>query len=366
MKRFFYPVGQGAFYHEKIDDFNFIYDCGGNINQIRKYSNKIDREIDLLVISHFHIDHYKGLEYLISQKNIKAIMFPILNSDMKIINVLNELTDNNDNSEISKFEHIKFVINPMNYIKSISKNTKIIQVLEFEEGLEPERKEEVFGLNQIMEISSGTKLNILGKINNRINDSWIFIPFNLSLKDCKVEKLLEKINEILNLEIPRQELTSDRVLQKIEILLNSSNSTEEKIEFVKKLREIHSKVITMKNEYSLCVYSGFEINSSDWKVGCLYTGDYDAKTKIVELKQAYNNYIEKIGIVQIPHHGSSENYIDDLIFENVRDAVITVGKNGGGYNHPAAEVTKQISLKCKLHVVTEDDKSILRRSSNQI
>ncbi|MGL5965431.1 MAG: hypothetical protein ACRCZ2_13700, partial [Fusobacteriaceae bacterium] len=164
----------------------------------------------------------------------------------------------------------------------------------------------------------------------------------------------------------RQDLTSDRILQEIEIVLNSSNSKEEKIEFIKKLREIHSKVITNKNEYSLCVYSGFEINSSDWKVGCLYTGDYDAKNKIVELKQAYSNYIKKIGIIQIPHHGSFENYTDDLIFKNVRDAVISVGKKGGGYGHPAPEVTKKISLRCRLSVVTEDDKSLLKRFSNQI
>lgn len=72
--RTFHPVGFGAFYTEKHIDptskqsINVVYDCGTLHNKhyikdaIRSYFKQGDY-IDLLIISHFDIDHIKGIPF---------------------------------------------------------------------------------------------------------------------------------------------------------------------------------------------------------------------------------------------------------------------------------------------------------------
>lgn len=84
-ERIFHPVGQGAFYSEthRIDDsshseINVVYDCGSKKGKTwvgqRVKSLFQNREIELLFLSHFHNDHYNGIEFI----NPKYIVLPLL------------------------------------------------------------------------------------------------------------------------------------------------------------------------------------------------------------------------------------------------------------------------------------------------
>lgn len=67
IERIFHTVGQGAFYSEKHENFNIVYDCGTEwknrtnktIDKTIKQSFSKDDEIDILFISHFDYDHEK-------------------------------------------------------------------------------------------------------------------------------------------------------------------------------------------------------------------------------------------------------------------------------------------------------------------
>ena len=88
----FHPVGQGLFYTGSIASgtYNFVYDCGTMSGQnylkqaIDKYlttlklkdSNK--PQIDFVVISHLHADHFNGLKYLVDKAEIRQIYLPYL------------------------------------------------------------------------------------------------------------------------------------------------------------------------------------------------------------------------------------------------------------------------------------------------
>lgn len=61
--RTFHPIGQGAFYSERIDNFNMVYDCG-SVSESEKKQKKVisqsfskNDDINVLVISHFDEDH---------------------------------------------------------------------------------------------------------------------------------------------------------------------------------------------------------------------------------------------------------------------------------------------------------------------
>lgn len=51
----------------------------------------------------------------------------------------------------------------------------------------------------------------------------------------------------------------------------------------------------------LTVYSGPYNTKIEGKVGCLYTGDFDARKNVNSLLQAYHSVWKHIGVIQIPH-----------------------------------------------------------------
>ena len=72
IQRIFHPVGQGAFYSERHENHNIVYDCGtdyfnrgkkGIKNTISQSFSK-DEIIDILFISHFDYDHVSLIEHL--------------------------------------------------------------------------------------------------------------------------------------------------------------------------------------------------------------------------------------------------------------------------------------------------------------
>ena len=92
--RVIHPIGQGAFYSERIecDDrtYNIVYDCGsGNFNKAPKL---LEREIascykkndviDVLFISHFDNDHINGINELRRHiSEIKNVIVPLIEQD---------------------------------------------------------------------------------------------------------------------------------------------------------------------------------------------------------------------------------------------------------------------------------------------
>ncbi|GAV23286.1 MBL fold metallo-hydrolase [Carboxydothermus pertinax] len=88
----FHNVGQGLFYSGKINDLNFIYDCGSeNYKNIKKavtefityLKGKI--RIDLLILSHLHYDHVSGLELLLKKCEIETVILPYIALEERLL-----------------------------------------------------------------------------------------------------------------------------------------------------------------------------------------------------------------------------------------------------------------------------------------
>lgn len=99
--RVFFPVGQGGFSFERMDETTVVYDCGSTSAKVIKENVKAlksdffgvkDRVIDHLFISHFDSDHRNGLETLLSLFDVKEIHLPYI--DYKYRAVLNMMTRN--------------------------------------------------------------------------------------------------------------------------------------------------------------------------------------------------------------------------------------------------------------------------------
>ncbi|TCK04678.1 hypothetical protein [Phorcysia thermohydrogeniphila] len=111
----FHAVGQGLFCsnhicfikEKKVIPFSFIYDCGNRWNSrllerrmrhfwnVHEYLANGERLIDLFVLSHFHEDHYKGLDYLLKERNgrIDVAIIPYLTWMEKLLILLEEYSE---------------------------------------------------------------------------------------------------------------------------------------------------------------------------------------------------------------------------------------------------------------------------------
>jgi hypothetical protein len=91
-----HPVGQGLFYSgiidievrkNKLHTFKFVFDCGSEnvincmdeVEEFHKVHFKEDETLDLLVISHFDMDHVNHIHKLLEDRKVKQIITPFIN-----------------------------------------------------------------------------------------------------------------------------------------------------------------------------------------------------------------------------------------------------------------------------------------------
>ena len=200
--RRFNPVGQGAFYTEQFDEANVVFDCGTS-TQINDRSNKsiplIEREImnifekgqeiDAVFISHLHIDHINGLEFLLKHCKVRRVFLPLLSESEKAICLIEASLSGSENQ--TRFVR-NFILSP-NTIREYYP-TEIVMVEA--ETLDNPRDEGV-ALDQLSSasINSGKKIWIPNSFD------WIYVPYNflnrkrsavfqeaLELRGIRVEK----------------------------------------------------------------------------------------------------------------------------------------------------------------------------------
>lgn len=381
IQRIFYPVGQGAFYSERHESYNIVYDCGSmSISKGRKVvSQRFSKEdiIDILFISHFDYDHISLIEDLkATVKEIRFVVMPLLHPDEKILlfNIFTALGENN----------LAILVNNPN--KFFGTETRIISVQVYKEKGEEEinsEEEEVanielfnlIGIEQNQEIPSGTPISI-------DNDSdWVFIPFNYKHKE-RSKEFLDNLED-----------------DEIEKLKSSEHIFVS--EFRNKIKKTYKKVSGNINENTMFLYSGpykkdsqlykglywsfkhlkessfnYFLNTPSpslskcsffapckchfledflpclYRVACLYTGDGDLNK--ADMEKIYKDYWNLIGTIQIPHHGSLKSFNRSILEDQYFLCPISVGKNNS-YGHPSREVFREILLHGSYPIcVTED------------
>lgn len=356
------PIGQGAFYFEKLEDRNgnlitVVYDCGSSsshrilFSQIDDFFQKGD-EIDILFISHFDLDHINGILHLNDRCNIKKIIMPLISPNMWYLYAL---------SAINKDEYI------IDFISFIEGNRdKIIEVKPY--NIEGVQEGENYFLNDLSanvnQIESGSHINV-----SRCTDGvyWIYIPINFAHSDQELSKLKGNI-------LSR--------LQKNGITDISQLNSDVVARFNKEIRLGFKDADLKLNENSLVVYSGpnkdmtqtdryghhicwsmgcrlieahYHRNIPDfylnrWRDACLFTGDakldIDRCNSVVKIiKDLKSN----IGTLQIPHHGSAHNF-SGTDFENSFNLslcnIFTFISHGikNRYRHPSSKVITDLFL----------------------
>lgn len=370
LQRTFHPVGQGAFYTErhKISNgknFTIVYDCGSfqftNLKNRIKSAFQKGEEIDILFISHFHVDHINGIKELKERCKIKRVILPLLDDKTKYILKINNYLAKN-------YKETTLIDNPKRFF---DEETSIIQI---EEGgyqdrpVNPDEIEDINRLNNIDKKKSGTVFSCDKSLS--YNNQWLFIPFNY-----KQEDRFNLFNKLLKEEypyIPLNKLDDIKIIEKYETELkkiykkiNGDLNVTSMILFSGSIKPtpIRCWNIPIKPhpsqyyEYYSCPHN-FKYLNYEYRIpsGCLYTGDINLKKDeniVKEIKSRLCLQWKSIGTIQIPHHGSIHNFSEEIISKVIKCAIISFGTTNT-FGHPSDKIMGDIlSKNIALYLVTE-------------
>jgi beta-lactamase superfamily II metal-dependent hydrolase len=353
IERRFHPIGQGAFYSEKHDNFNIVYDCGTEwknranttIDKTIKQSFNKNDEIDILFISHFDYDHVSKIKTLKDHVGrIKKVVMPLLHDNEKhlLTNIYRALN----------FNILTLINNPRLFF---GQETQIITVDETDNNHDPiNDNSPVQNLDSITvkRIKSGTVLQ-----KKFSTYEWIYIPYNY----CYSER-----NEKLETLITSKGLNFDKFIN------DPKYTIDQTIENRTTIKDIYSELKGNINQNSMLLYSGIHKNSNKCEhlnllfrcqkkchseaelvldmlldrrwgrrnaVGCVYTGDTDLNK--VKIKSIFRDYWESVGTIQIPHHGDLKSFDKSILDDKYYWCPISVGEKKR-YGHPSSRVIADI------------------------
>lgn len=350
ISRIFHPIGQGAFYSERHEGFNVVYDCGnwGNsrlADKVVKQSFNTSDTIDILFISHFDYDHVSRIKTLKDHvKRIKLVVLPLLHDEEKIL-----LTNF---YRIIDASLLPLIENPSTYFGN---ETIILSVASSDHDLTPNDN----GIN-LDEISSSMVASGSQLFTSISNYKWVFIPYNHLYK--KRNSSLEK--KLIAAGFNINKLRSDPNYS-ITQIVNSKTR--------KAIRDIYHSLCGKINQNSMVLYSGnvddMEV-TIDWfpphqhdyqclcfpfkyseRIGCIYTGDADLNK--IDLKDKFSKYWNNVGTIQIPHHGDIKSFNSDAFDKPWLVCPVSFGSNNT-YGHPSYAVLSKLHKKnCHVVLVTE-------------
>ena len=365
--RTFHPIGQGAFYSEQfIDNGNgmgvVVYDCGSNNKNtlIKSIPGCFPKgtEIDILFVSHFHADHINGIATLRNNYKIKKVVLPLVRPEDKVIIKIYNFVSK---GKRAYHEMHQIIDNPEGFFRSKDHSPDLVFVRPTDES----RGE--FADNNTLTIDKLHSEGIIDSYQGIIFHNWIYIPFNYK-EDSRINEFKTALKA-----------------EGIEIE-DWNDSLFEDAEKVKKIQKAYDRLSGGLNGNSLMVYSGAcdcdcSINTHsiggftysarhpfwgrsyvDNLCGCLYLGDANLNDPDMfkTIEHTLYPYTPTIGLIQLPHHGSIDNFnigILDVNKDNQR-YMLSYGTNNQ-YGHPAHYVIGSIlSTGRYLALVNEDSRSI--------
>lgn len=332
-RRTFYPVGQGAFFTEKFLDqndkvfFSVVYDCGkglsaksfdSTLKKLVDYAFEKDEIIDVLFISHFDSDHVNGIHLLKKHfDNNTKVFVPFSKKNGIVLKVLYPYVE----STMNLFSEEQIF-----YVDDEDTESEFLDSLSLD-NLSHSRN---------ASIRSGQPL--------KYKDLWYYVPFDIGdnifkqnisqiIKQCYQNALQQGMNpdEIIKklrekykgAETPAISKTTAINMNSLQVLSFAHN-------------DLHKKFFYLNNRWLDDYFEYSCYNTFDWKwihiknASCLYTGDtsFSAQMKngevllyhvlikkVVKLLEKLSSF-DCLELIQIPHHGSKYNYINDVALDD--------------------------------------------------
>ncbi len=361
----FYAVGQGLFYGGCIDfcgkPFRIVYDCGssdglnGLLPALNRYARYNGTEpIDLLVLSHFHFDHFCGIPALLKNRGAKLIVMPYCTPFDRLV-----LASEIENSRLSSDEKDllrPWCSDPLSLLGEYAENIAVMMNPEdFDEEWEDRPRDGDFYQGNFINLESFNrqrKYVYLMQSSVRLSQPvWEFMVHRPKL-DPKKKKLREAaVSAALQQKSPEEILGDKNELKKFSRLLKAACKQDENLDSVLLYHAPIKK--GMRASEAECPCPPY---CKTMRTGTLLTGDADLANEWAALSSGLRDDKDNIGIFQVPHHGAASGFTD------YRFDVCAVSygvKNH--YGHPKPATLKEINAHgCELRFVNENNNYFYR------
>ena len=367
----FHNVGQGLFYSGKINDFNFIYDCGSEKKAhlekvVKEYlNNKLSNsDIDLLVISHLHADHIAGLKYIFDAGvHVRTVLLPYF-SPIERLRLSIEKTNHSD-------WLYEFWSDPIDYL---SKKETTVVLMGHGEGAEnqaPNRDrlfDDRFNIDELPDDDS-LKKEIIKKDESHstswkkvhyknhkgqitLSRFWLFKFFNHKIEDIEKRDSFERYvrRKIGDLDLVTLIADKEKIRglkNRYEALGGDFNDTS----LVMYHAPVTKSIVKGFSHYSDPHYISGKIeypnkitlNLPQKTVGHLLTGDINLNCWN-ELQQHINENLSNLEAALVPHHGAGGNWNRNA-FDGISNSCSWIISSGivNKYGHPSLDVCQQIA-----------------------
>ena len=366
--RVFHPVGHGAFYSERHDvdgqKFNIVYDCGSfGIKRGTKVVENAFRDneiIDILFISHFDFDHISLIPALMNKnkRQIRKVVLPLLHGNTRLVlsGYYRCIMASNSLRRTSAEKSFQLLNDPQKWFREecgAREKVKLVFVRpdvesvadnDLEQRNRPDRAEEEFVSSQGGSIINSRSEKEAKQLSTLLTD-WMFLPYNMDYFKRNSDLVTKLIGWLNQNNYSLQDLNNDQFYKWL--FRNNGHRRQ--------LAQIYKSLKGDINENSMLLFSGPSQKHYQCKVcvahyplhpprgwlivqpGCLYTGDFNLKQE--SLHASYGLYFNRIGTVQIPHHGSNRSF--NLNNFHARGMICPVS-HGAMFGHPDPTVLYKI------------------------
>ncbi len=411
-----HPVGQGFFHsasvHGNRGTVNYVVDCGSMKKyavarkaSVRAYIRDLRprRQLDILYITHFHVDHVSGLEELLHEKtglSVGTIIMPLLDDVDRLIAFARSYVEDRASTDTEFYR--SFVSDPSSAVSRFNPR-RIIFVqsgrgdggapgsidtptgpfdLDLPTPVDPSEAWRFSGLGKVGRYPDGSVDNNDGTgalvvpdttavVASSFGGDWLLAPF----VDPGISKdqttFLRALAKERGLSLPKLKAWL-KDIENLKTLLTSD---------VADLIAAYYAVTVDLNITSLCLYSGpvngnlsrfgtsFATATKEawWlrsrRVAWLGTGDAalaSGKRRKAFLKH-YGRLLDNVGLLTLPHHGSENNFHEELVTKISPRLTMAAADKYSKWRHPGAHVVQSVcSHGSAVHVVTSKLPSQLR------
>lgn len=419
-----YSAGQGCFHAASVgvsgtigldkSGLIYVYDCGALSpfksrlsDAIARFHREIrHRNIDVLFISHLHLDHVSGIEELCgpSGVGVDTVVLPLFDDFDRIISFARAVSQ--DAAGITDFI-VGITIDPLATVAATLQPRRIVVVRRGEGGapdrgevdVAPEGPDEdgrgfrtvswgwsgggTLGADgapnslpgsgtQVVSIDDTSGIEVQGR---RRADRWLLAPYvDQEVSDQRQEFLAELARRLFITVSQLEELVADPI--GLTVLLDASrDELAAAYSAVKNLNVTSLSLLSVPSDSALTgrwrllptppAWRFFSFTPADRRIGWLGTGDAALKqaARRRRLLDHYAARLQQVSTFLLPHHGSTHNFHEELLDRIEPRLCIAAAAPFSNWKHPGTSVIQAANSRgCPLWSVTGDRRSEIREN----
>jgi len=368
-----HPVGQGGMFSGELkagkNVLRWVYDCGSNQQDRLKEEIRYIADqgsIDLLFLSHLDSDHVNGVDRLLALTTVDEVILPYLSSAEFALAVAEDIS-----AGALSGTFMEFVTDPSRWliargVRTVSFVQAVSEIRPLREWQMPEPNEKPIDQDEnrsltlawsepavksrivkgatVRAIAAGASIGV-NQNGSRIE--WLLAPFAHKPSKQRMAAFHKALENAFGKGLTRSA-----------IVRHARDEPGRAI-----LKECYGALWSDHNKVSLSLYAGppaspsissLQLPFSKWhtrapaqpmtEIGWLMTGDAElaAHRRANAFMAYYQNYLDRVGVFVLPHHGSALSFDLDYLryFHNLNACIVAAGPNQ--YGHPHHEVFEYV------------------------